>query len=267
MWFAVLFVIPVAIGGTHLLNRYKYTRRSRLAMGLSYLVAFVLALAFIRYQFPGLEAVLKIVLAVVGAIPIFVVLALVVAELWRKSKQREFDSNVHRLRLTVGGLKEHHLGLERELHTIELRRRDIENQHRNALVLQSELDVRINSWRQAGGIARIRAVKAEEWEQEFGQLDEDKLQATAEVLKREAEAAEPGAGREHAEVRQAVCQLVRLRRKLQQPNAELAGLEKEEECLRQEAKALEAELERLEEELREAERALALFLADPIELD
>lgn len=183
MW-VVYLIVPAAFAADRLL-RYKYGRRSRLALAATALVSFALAFAFVQSQWPGLDTGTRLLLAAGGTLPLFLILAVVLVEVWRLHKLSLFTAQARALREQLTTAEEQVHALERRRMTVDGRRKDIDERHRGRLTELAELKSRIAAWEEGGGLTRVRSVKLEEWRTEFRDLSAEELAERQQHLDRE----------------------------------------------------------------------------------
>lgn len=267
MW-AIFLIVPAAFAADRLL-RYKYGRRSKLALVATALVSFGLAFAFVQSQWPGLDIGTRLVLSVGGTIPTFLILAVALVELWRLHKLSLFTSHAARLREQLATADEQIHAIERRRHTVDGRRREIDDRHRDRLNELSELRARIAAWEEGGGLTRVRSVKLEEWRAEMSSLTAEALGERQRTLESELSAVLASADDESAGSIRTRLDLIRT---LQLEGA--LTVAKEIETLKQVTTELDHELierradaERLKRELEEWDQRRLQYVQTGIVLD
>jgi chromosome segregation ATPase len=277
MPFVIFLAAIVLFASWRLSTRYEYTDKAKAVLRWALLASLAISLLFNLWLFPGLN-LLYLVLAVAGVfMPVYSVIALAIAETWRKRRQSAFDEAIRALRHDEESLLEEITRNHQQIVLAEHKRQTLEEVHRDRLGDQRRIREFLDGWERGDGLARIRSIKIQEWREACAGLDADGIEGRrgelCEQLDRlEAQAAASGSRAEHQDridqlrAQLSVASLVRLEGTLNQPNAELAELEKRTD----EAKLLKADAERrletLRFELSEWERRRNEFLADRIVL-
>lgn len=267
MW-ALYLLIPAAFAADRLL-RYKYGRRSRIALAATAVISFALSFGFVESQWPGLDLGTRLLLAAGGSLPLFLILAVVLVELWRLHKLSLFTTQLRDLRAQLATAEEEVQAGERRRQAIAGRRREIDERHRGRLSELAELKARIAAWEEGGGLTRVRSIKLEEWRGEFARLKADELAARQRELEDEQARALAAGDDEAAGSIRARLDLIRA---LQLESGlaaakELAALDQAALELEQELAGRRAEVERLKREVEEWERRRARAVETGMILD
>lgn len=270
MFLTVIVLVPVALAIDHLITRYRYSAKSRTVLVLLWLLSFLAALGFIRYSFPGIEPAYMYFFALALSLPVFAGLALAAVTYLRGRLLSGFDQEIGRLNRE---LERCHSALalvqQREALT-GARRRALEGRHREKLAEQRVLQRLLDDWQQAGGVARLRAVKVQEWRDDLAGLDrvalrEKRTAVQAELAHLEAEGTATDR-QDQLRAQLKVVDLALLEPDVGRPNEELAELEKTAAELAAQRKDTEAELERVRQELEEGQTRRSEFLSRQITL-
>ncbi len=269
MWFIVAAVIFLVYGSAHLLTRYQYAPRSRRALALAAAGSYVVAVLVMARLFPGLRGAYLYGWAVLAALVVFVAVALVLVEGWRKWKQREFDRHVAFFRQREEECRHAIDAIDRDLARQLARRRSLEDGHGNELEDFRRLRQAVEAWEQGGGVARIRGVKVRDWQAEFEALPAEVLRERVDRLAAELETARE-TDRERAaqlEAQLSLARLVQLGDRGAQPAQALGAAEHAILELRRAREERERELAQARREAEEWERRRSLFLSKRILLD
>ncbi len=268
MWFLAIVLAGLLVAIFRLTTRYQYGRKSQRLLLLDLAGSVVLGLALARYFFlPGATGVYLVLGGLGIGILVFIVAAVVTAEVLRKARQRVFDER-------LGQLRARELSLQRDLDTInrdmraELRRREETDRAGQATEhrLRGRRE-RIERWKLEGGAARIRSIKVDEWDQEFRSLDPAARAARREGLEKElAQGPEPGR-REHLEIMLDVLDLASEAAPAEAASEEPGTSDQVISSLARKRREIEAEMATTRSDLADAQRKLAEFLAREIALE
>jgi hypothetical protein len=274
-WAGACVLLGLILAGDYVLTRFAHTGKSRRALGLeaagSVLFAAALVLAGFRVAF-GLAALLW-VLAV--SLPLFLCLAVGTVEVWRRRKLAAYDGIIRQLRRDLQKRRD-------DLDRLIWQSRDLERRARAAAPAAGapppdrdgeagQLRQEVERWQGAGGLARIRALKVQEWREEIEGLDAAALAAR----RRELERSLRDAGQERREAIGVQMALVRLRELENGPADGPAAPEARPgvepdfglEAVRRRRSEEEREVARLQAELDQWQRERAAFLRRRIPLD
>jgi chromosome segregation ATPase len=196
MW-PVLLVVAAAFAADRVL-RYKHSRRSRWAVAGTYVVSLGVSFAFVESQWPGLDLGTRLVLTVAGSLPVFLLLALAVLEVWRYSKLRSFNDRIHALREELANAEELAHAVERRQETVTTRREDLTGRNRGRVGELNELRARVAAWEEGGGLTRVRSVKLDEWRQQYATIGSSALAARRAELEADFERVTAGGDDEAA---------------------------------------------------------------------
>jgi len=274
MPFIVFLVAIVLYAGWRLSTRYEYSRKARVVLTWTAAGALVLSLIFNLLRFPGLN-LLYLSFGVIGVfLPIYAVASLLIVELWRKRLQSLYDGNVKALRADEESALDRITQLQQQIALAEHKRQTLEEVHREHLADQRRIREFLDGWERGEGLARIRSIKVQEWREGFAAL------AAAEREARRVELCDQLAAIElkingdqvvkdrsdQLRAQLSVLSLLQLGAFLDQPNAELAELERKTDEAKAERTDRERSLESLRYELADWERRRNEFLADRIVL-
>lgn len=257
MW-ALYLLIPAAFAADRLL-RYKYGRRSKMALAGTAGVSFALSFGFVESQWPGLDLGTRLLLAAGGSLPLFLILAVALVEAWRLHKLSAYTAQARALRAQLNEAEEALQAGERRRHAIMSRRREVEERHRGRLAELAELKARIAAWEEGGGLTRVRSIKLAEWRSEFARLTDDELAARFQELEDERARALADGDPEAAASLGARLDLMRLHQLESGLEAakEVAALDQAALELEQELAGRRAEAERLRQAVEEWEKRRA----------
>ncbi|MCL5046878.1 MAG: hypothetical protein M1598_08880 [Actinobacteria bacterium] len=173
------------VGGARLATRFEYSSKAKrvlLAVGVA---SAGVAFAFTRGNWPEFGGLILYLATVGFTLPIFILLANLVAESWRFARQREYDSAIARLRQSEEACLAELRRLKGITGSSGVKAADGPSakgadgpagswgQWRD---LERELRQSIEQWEAAGGSARIRAMKVQEWDEELSGLTSDDLE-------------------------------------------------------------------------------------------
>jgi len=191
----IMFVWLLVLGVLHLQGRYRYTRRSRLILAAEAPAAGLVALAATLLLWPALGGWARPAVIVALAVPLYVAVAVVTVELWRKVRQRTFDDRIAALEAEEEGLLARCRRLEAELEAVERRQRRRDEEKRRRAQEAAWLRRRLDAWQQGEGLTRVRSMRVAEWEEELSSLDAAGLRALQRRLDRELAARRGSDGR------------------------------------------------------------------------
>ena len=162
LWLLLLAVL-------HLHSRYRYGPRSRAALAAEGAGGLVLAYWAMRRLFPGLSPWAAAVLAPLAAAPVFLAAAVATVELWRWAKQAAFEREIARLEAEERRLSGSSEGASG-------RQRRPQGAGRTAAGPGVADSTRfLEEWQRRDGLARVRAVRLREWEEELERLSPEEL--------------------------------------------------------------------------------------------
>lgn len=278
MPFLVFLAAIVVFASWRLTTRYEYAPKARLVLRWAAAGSLAFSLAFVTWQSPGLNW-LFMALAVAGVfLPAFSVASLLIVETWRQRRQSGFDQSIRAIRRDEEALLEEITRSHQLIVLAEHKRQTLEEIHRERLGDQRRVREFLDRWERGDGLARIRSIKVQEWREACGALDAAGLDQRYEELCGHLSGLESGAaaapglpGEQQERIDQlraqlSVVSLARLGCTLNQPNAELAELEKRTDEAKLRKASAERRLETLRFELSEWERRRNEFLADRIVL-
>lgn len=254
----IITLVPLALAINHLLTRYRYTNKGQTILAALWVVSYLAALGFIRFHFPDLEPAYLYLIGLALSLPVFTALALAVVAYLRHRMMAGFDQEIARLNRERERLRSSRALIEQRLALSASRQRAVEGRHRDKLAEQKALQLLLEEWQQAGGVARLRAVKVQEWRQELAGMDREGLRARRAAIQGEIGrldgANEEGASVERRDQLRAqlkVVDLALLQPDLAEPNEELGELAKTTADLERQQDDLEARLGGLDHELEE----------------
>jgi hypothetical protein len=274
MPFIIFLVAIVLSAGWRLSTRYEYSRKARVVLSWTAAGALALSLVFNLFRFPGLN-LLYLSFGVIGVfLPIYAVGSLLIVELWRKRLQALYDSSVKALRADEEKALDRITQLQQQIALAEHKRQTLEEVHREHLADQRRIREFLDGWERGEGLARIRSIKVQEWREGFAALAAAEREARRVELCDQLAAIEPKISGDHTikdrsdqlRAQLSVLSLLQLGAFLDQPNAELAELERKTDEAKAERTDRERSLESLRYELADWERRRNEFLADRIVL-
>lgn len=261
-------LILLVFGSAHLLTRYEYTRRSRRALLLCAVLGYLAGIAFVYRTFPTLRGPWLFAWGAVVGLVFFVGLALLTVEVWRKLKQLDFDRQVAHFREREDACLVELRELERALEEKFRAYRGLEAAHRERVEDYRGLRRTVEEWQMAGGVARIRTLKVQDWEREFAALDPDALRERIRAIEAEGRAARDDPER-RAQLRAqwSLARLALLGDAAGEPSRALEALEREITELQAAREARKSELEAVRREIEEWARRRQQFLQKRVVLD
>lgn len=263
----VVLVWLVIMGLAHLGTRYQHSPLSRRVLVVEGVVSAVVAVAYSAAAF-ALPWWATLLVALPVAVLIFVAVAVTTLELWKLWLQRDFDRQIDQLEQAEAGLLAQLDHIRDQVHAQALRLRESETRSRQADDERRRLQQAVDRWQQGPGVARVRALRVSEWEEEYGHAPREQLHSRQRELEQElALARRDGDGeREHqVEAELAVVRLRALERELPVGEHEPGGSDLVDRLLgRQEE--VTRELGEVRRQLGEWKRKKADFLARRIKL-
>jgi hypothetical protein len=264
----ILVLLAATIFGmNHLVTRYKHTSRSRRVFAAVGVLALVIPFAFIYVHFRTLELSLVIAGTFGFGLPTYTLLAVVVAEIWRKVKQRSFDAALADRTQRRSELQERLFALDQRTEMVQYRRAETESAAPEAVERQRELRARLAAWQREGALARIRTLKVTEWQDEYARLTAEELSARRQDMRAQIAGERDPDRVSHLEAQVAVVELELLSRTGRAPGGELHALDKNEHDLREERRAVERDLARVKEEIEEWADRRRHFLSQRVILE
>jgi hypothetical protein len=276
-WAGAGVLLGMILAGDYVLTRFAHTGKSRRALALEGAGSFVFAAALVLAGFRvaiGLGALLW-VLGI--SLVVFLCLAVGTVEVWRRRKLAAYDGIIRQLRRDLQKRRD-------DLDRLIWQTRDIERRTRAAAAPASEgpaplsrdgesarLRREVETWQGAGGLARIRALKVQEWREEIEGLDGRGLQSR----RREIESALRDAADERQDSLRVQMALLR-QRELEVGAAEKTVASEPRaaaepdfglDAARRRRSEEEREVARLQAELDQWQRERAAFLRQRIPLD
>ncbi|RJQ06377.1 MAG: hypothetical protein C4551_08330 [Bacillota bacterium] len=266
MYLVAIAVALVLFSVFRLTTRYEYGPASRrlLLVGLGGSIALGLVLAPRLFTLSGGYYYLA---ALAVALLVYVFVALATAEAMRKAKQRVYDER-------LAALREREQALLRELESVnrqvraELRQR--QEAERSGRETEDRLEGHrrtVEAWKRAGGAARVRTIKIEEWDAEFRSLPPSELQDRRASLVKELETVSDPERRSQVEAMLSVLALAAESSRNEAVAGEVRTVDENlSGCIRR-RREIEEELGRVRSEIDEWQRRLTDFLSKEIRLD
>lgn len=174
------------LGVTHVSGRYRHTRKSKAAALALIPAAFAVARWLAPRIFPQLlESPYFSWWALALTFPIYVTFLVAMAEAWRLSKQRVFDEAIAGLeaRREEIGIKLAEVRRARREREMQLRERQEKESRRRSSA--EELQREVDEWASVPELARVRALRVEEWRNEARGLSPQELAAEMRALEEE----------------------------------------------------------------------------------
>ncbi len=276
-WAGAGVLLGLILAGDYILARFRHTDKSRrtLALEAAGSLVFVAALVLIGFRVALGWSALLWVLGI--AIPLFLCVAVGTVEVWRRRKLSAYDGIIRQLRRDLQKRRD-------DLDRLIWQTRDLERRTRasapppgsgpqplsrdgEAARLRHEVD----AWQGAGGLARIRALKVEEWRAEVQGTESGELP----TRRRELETALRDAADERRESLKVQIALFRLQEleaeRTEKPAAPVASAQPAADlgldAVRRRRSDEEREVARLQAELDQWQRERAAFLRQRIPLD
>lgn len=257
MWYiaigVVLFIWLLIAGAVNLATGYRHTRTSLAGLLGVLLFAAAVAQLISRTLLAASPLAIRILVGVAFTVPLFVLLGTVMAEVWKRHQGKPggvADDGRRREEECLARLAQ----LERELEQLSARQRELEEVNREKLDRQWRLRAAVEKWEQGGGIARIRATKVRQWQEELGRLREEELGSRRRRLEEEMVSETDAIRREQLQIRGYLVELELLARALAQPNRELDELRLRQQSLTSQRDSYQQELARLRQEWQDRRR-------------
>ncbi len=276
-WAGAGVLLGLILAGDYILTRFRHTAKSRRTLTLEGAgsLVFVAAVVLVGFRVAFGWAALMWTLGV--AIPVFLCVAVGTLEVWRRRKLAAYDGIIRQLRRDLQKRRD-------DLDRLIWQSRDLERRSRASAPPPSagptpfsrdgeaaRLRHEVEAWQGAGGLARIRALKVDEWRAEVQGADGGSLAGR----RRELETALRDAADERRDSLRVQIALIRLQEletdrveKPAQPAPDAKpaadfGLE----AVRRRRGDEEREVARLQAELDQWQRERTAFLRQRIPLD
>lgn len=258
-----LSVLVFILLADHVWTRFRHTPSSRRVLRLEAGAAGAAAAVATRLLVPGAGVGGWLLLTAAVAVPLYILVAFVTVEVWRRRKQEGFDREIARL------VREHQRWqqeLERadwELKDLERQRAAREQESQRLEVRVRALEDQLQAW-EAAGPARVGLLEL--WSAELAALSDPELRA-----RREEWTARLGAtaGEERAALaaRLTLVELILLRRAFFGPGAPGADVDQRLRQLREVRARAERRLAQVRDELQRWQERKTAFLRERIPLD
>lgn len=174
------------LGVTHVSGRYRHTRKSKAAALALVPAAFGVARWLAPRIFPQLlDSPYFIWWALALTFPIYVMLLVALAEAWRLSKQRVFDEAIAGLEARQEEIRIKLAEVRRTRRERELELRERKERESRGKSSAEELQREVDEWASVPELARIRALRVEEWRNEARGLSPEELAAEMRALEQE----------------------------------------------------------------------------------
>lgn len=253
MWYiaigAVLFIWLVIAGAVNLVTGYRYTKSSLAGLGGVFVGCAALAQLVARGLLPTASRAVQVLVGFLVTVPLFILLGTVMAETWKRSRATPPADELEAWRRREDDCLARLAGVERELEALAARQREVEHANREKMDRQWQLRAAVERWEQGGGVARIRATKVQQWQQELLDLSEADLERRRQELEELMVGEADPVRREQLQIQRYLVELQILGRALAQPGRQL-------DELRQRQGALHAERENLRQELSRIRQAM-----------
>jgi len=250
----------------HVLNRYMHSRKSLAVLGTEAGVCLAVGL-ILAFRLAAVAWYFQLAIAVLIALPLCTVATLITVEVWRLVKQGEYDAYLNELRGKLQELQEQSDRLTWDINRLERQKEILEKEHNTGLGEQRALEALIQSWQQGEGLARIRALRVEEWQRNFEQMSQAELTERRASLRSIVAAETDEEARNAAEVESALVSLALLDRRLSDPNRNLRRIQDELQRMRARKEKLREEGQELDREIRRWLREKSVFVNQKITLD
>lgn len=267
MLFLALALAAMLTGVFRLTTRYEYGPKSQRLLTGVYAASLALGFVWAHYYFTTATGFYLLLAAAGLSIPVFVGLAVLAVEVLRKQRQADFDREVESLEGRERQLVRVVDEMDREMR--ERLRRDAaaERSRRQRESDLSEDRERVETWKHEGGAARIRSIKIEEWESEFGKLGPDQLGPRRSELQAELSHTVDPDRRAQLEVMLSLLRLTESREGLEAAAESARSEHTGAMDVAQRRREAEAELARVRADLSQWRGRLREFLAREIRLD
>lgn len=259
----------VLAGAYRLTSRYVYGRRTARALAGTAAAALAAAFVLTLYLFPGTRGGLRLLATVSLSLPLFVAMALVLVEYLARGKQRVYDE-------AIGGLARREQDCLEEIGRVKADLQDLARRQRGlgaggdgeGMAEARRLQAVVERWQQEEGLARVRSLKVNEWQEELGRMDAPARARHRQRLERELDGAPDGGERPDAlRAQLALLGLREQTRPGEDPVPQADRLDRRLWELGEEQRRLEAELNAVRDGVREWEARRRDFLAKDIVLD
>lgn len=273
-WAGACVLLGLILAGDYVLTRFAHTGKSRRTLGMEAGGSLVFGALLVLLGFRVALGVVALLWVLGVALPVFLIVAVGTVEVWRRRKLAAFDGIIRQLRRDLQKRRD-------DLDRLIWQMRDLERRTRatppgdgpvsmsregEAAVLRREVE----TWQGAGGLARIRALKVQEWRDEIDALDRAGLAAR----RRDLEAGLRDAVGDRRDSLRAQIALVRLRDLAHGEAEKPAAAEARQpatdfglDAARRRRSEEEREVARLQAELDQWQRERSAFLRRRIPLD
>jgi hypothetical protein len=253
---AVLFIWLVIAGAVNLATGYRYTKSSLAGLGGVFVTCAAVAQVVARALLPSSSRIIQVLVGIVITVPLFILLGTVMAETWKRSRVMppldELEAWRRREEECLARLAE----VERELEVLAARQREVEQANREKMDRQWQLRAVVEKWEQGGGVARIRATKVQQWQQELAGLSETDLERRRQKLDDLVVGEADPVRREQLQIQRHLVELQVLARTLAQPNRQLDELRQRQGALNAERENLRHGVSRIRQAMNERRRDL-----------
>lgn len=258
MWYiaigVIVFIWLLIAGAVNLATGYRYTKSSLAGLAGVLVMSVAAAQLVARSLFSSAHRTVQVLAGVGLAVPLFVLLGNLMAEAWKRFRPvpgaGELEEWRRREEECVARLAE----VERELEVLASRQREVEHANRESIDRQWQLRAAVEKWEQGGGVARIRATKVQQWQQEMAGLTEQELHRRRRELEDlMVEEVDP-VRREQLQIQGCLVELQLLARTLAHPNRQLDELRQRHGMLSAEKDALRQDLLRVRQVLTDWRR-------------
>ncbi|MEW6547727.1 MAG: hypothetical protein AB1446_12605 [Bacillota bacterium] len=271
MWYiaigAVLFIWLVIAGAVNLATGYRYTKSSLAGLAGVFAGSAAAAQVISRALLPSSSRTVQVLAGAAITVPLFILLGTVMAEVWKHSRGKPTVDELEGWKRREDECLVRLAEVERELEALAARQREVEHANREKMDRQWQLRAAVEKWEQGGGVARIRATKVQQWQQELAGLSEAEL----ERRRREVEGLMVGEAdpvrREQLQIQGYLVELQLLARTLAQPNRQLDELRQRQGALNAERDALRQDLLRIRQGLTDWRRRRDLRSEEPTRLE
>jgi len=264
---AVLFIWLVIAGAVNLVTGYRYTKSSLAGLAGVFAGCATVAQLLARAILPTASRVVQVLVGIFITVPLFILVGTVMAETWKRSRAAPPADELEAWRRREDDCLARLAVVERELEALAARQREVEQANREKMDRQWQLRSAVERWEQGGGVARIRATKVQQWQQELAGLSEAELERRRQQLEELMVGEADPVRREQLQIQRHLVELQILGRALAQPGRQLDELRQQQGALHAEREKLRQELSRIRQAMQDWRRRRDLQGGGPTRLE
>lgn len=266
----IVFLLFLVLAAEHVLNRYVHTRNSKRVLSAETGLGIILGVLLSVYFWPEGPFYAVVLTAMGLSFAIVVLLTLATVEFWRTRKQKAYDQEIRGLRKELDDCRADLEKFSFKIRELENKKSLIERRNQEELAKQSSLLDQVEGWKQGEGLARVRSVKVEDWQNELKILSLEALEEREkEVNRLLIEATELADSERHQQLvtQLNLIRLEAIKRKLDEPNRQIRELQKEIFEVSSKLEWKHKELKVIEENLQHWKELKKQFLRERVRLD